>query len=174
MQRVRDLVGIEGISVVDIVHNQYQEAYFFKREDETARVNVGYNGKEKVVAINSPQLTELGAQIELILAPIKLGSIAFKSEDSSVETVSLSKEFLNEFHKKVISASVQRNMSVSSVTEAQWSLRYTFIRNTDVAVYDVWFNGKSQFTRCAPVMPSCTSAVLVNDVNLLLTEDMAL
>lgn len=174
LQRVRDLVGVDRISVVDIIHNQYQEAYFFQREDETARVNIGYNGKEKVVAINSPQLTELGAQIELILAPIKLGSIAFKSEDSSVEAVSFSKEFLNEFHKKVISASVQRNMSVSSVTEAQWSLRYTFTRNTDVAVYDVWFNGRSQFTKCAPVIPMCTNGALVADVDKLLTADMAL
>jgi hypothetical protein len=171
---VQQLVSMQAIEVVDIIHNQYQEAYFFKRGGETARVNIGYNSKGKIVALDSPQLTELGSFVVSLLAPLKLNPNVSISENFSFESVSFSKDFLAEFHRRIVDASLQREIQISNVTEAQWSLRYTFTRQNEVAVYDVWFNGKSQFTRCAPVLPSCTKGALVRDVNVLLTEDLAL
>ena len=41
-----------------------------------------------------------------------------------------------------------------------------------VAVYDVFYNGKDQFTRCQPVLTACSPGPLVGAVGHLLTEGM--
>jgi hypothetical protein len=87
-----------------------------------------------------------------------------------VSGMSFSEPFLNEFHQKVTELCAERGIVIRNVVEQQWSLRYTFARGGEVAVYDVWYNAKGHIGKCAPLPTACSPGTLVGDVGLLLTQ----
>ena len=88
----------------------------------------------------------------------------------AVGDTSFSEPFLNEFHQRVTELCVEAGIVIHTVNEQQWSLRYTFTRGGEVAVYDVWYNGRGQIGKCAPLVTACSPGTLVGDVGVLLTQ----
>jgi hypothetical protein len=86
--------------------------------------------------------------------------------------VCFGKPFLNDFHQKVLGLCGKSGIVVQKVVEQQWAQRYYFSRAGEVAVYDIWYNGRDQFSRCQPLITACSLGTLVGDVGLLLTEGM--
>lgn len=172
LNQIRTLIDGKGVIINSIIHNQYQEAYIFDRNGEFARVNIGYSGRNKIVNLTATQLTELSAEMVSILLPLQGTSFVIGSSESTQE-VNFDKPFLNDFHQKILTLAAEAHITVKNVVAQQWSLRYTFTREREVAVYDVWYNGKSQFSRCQPLITACSPGVLVNDVGTLLTSGMS-
>ena len=83
-----------------------------------------------------------------------------------------SKQFLNDLHEKVLKLCDARGIIVQKVVEQQWCQRYSFSRDSEVAVYDVWYNGKDQFTKCQPVITACSPGALAGEIGQILTEGM--
>ena len=171
LDEVRKLIAGKDVVIDDIHHNQYQEAYVFKRGDLFARIDIGYNGRFKVAHVAAPQLTELSAELVNTLAPLKGVPLAVGPVEPEAE-MTFDKLFLNEFHQRALALCAEAGIAVRNVFPQQWSLRYTFIRGREVAVYDVWYNGKDQFSRCSPLITACSPGALVGDVGVLLTEGM--
>ena len=161
----------KGVVIDCIHHNQYQEAYVFKRGSERARVDVGYKATSKVSHVTAPQLTELGAELINLLASLKSMPLAF-GPTSEARDLGFGKPFLNDFHQKANALCTEAGIAIRNVVEQQWSLRYTFTRGEEVAVYDVYYNGQDQFRRCAPLATACSPGALVGDLGVLLTEGM--
>ena len=88
----------------------------------------------------------------------------------AVGDISFSEPFLNDFHQKVTGLCTEAGIVIRNVVEQQWSLRYTFTRGGEVAVFDVWYNGRGQIGRCAPLATACSPGTLVGDVGILLTQ----
>jgi hypothetical protein len=171
LAEVRKLIDGKGIAIEDLFHNQYQEVYHFKREAESARIDIVYNSKNKITGVAAPHLTGLGAELASMLSALK-GQPLFAGGDSAIANTRFAKQFLNDFHEKVLSLCGESGVSVQTVLEQQWSLRYSFAKDGEVAVYDVWYNGKDQLKRCQPLITACSPGSLAGEIGLLLTKGM--
>lgn len=166
---VRKRIDPTAIVIDSVKHHQYQEAYVFKRGVEVARVDIGYSARCKVTHVVAPMLSELGSELVNLLMPLK-GLPLDSGATDPVGNVSFSEPFLNEFHQKVTGLCADAGVVIRNVIEQQWSLRYTFTRGGEVAVYDVWYNGKGQVGKCAALLTACSPGALVGDVGLMLTQ----
>lgn len=172
LKNVNRLIEDKDLSIEDIIHNDYQEAYVFNRGEESCRINIGYNGKNKITSIMMPHVTELGTEIVTLLEVLKGRAVANGNAVAEAEA-QFERAFLNDFHQRLMSQTEDQNIVIQDVVEKEWSLRYTFVRNNEIAVYDVWFNGSHKFTKCQPVTSYCTPCELVDDVAVLLTEGLS-
>lgn len=171
LAEVRKLIDGKGIAVENVFHNQYQEVYHFKRETESARIDIAYNGRNKITGVAAPHLTDLGAELASLLSPLK-GLPLFAGGCSAVADARFAKQFLNDFHEKVLSLCGESGITVQKIVEQQWSQRYSFAKDGAVAVYDVWYNGRDQFKRCQPVITACSPGPLAGEIGQLLTKGM--
>lgn len=171
LAEVRRLTDGKDITVEEVRHNQWLESYHFKRGVESARVDISYTSRNKISAVASHDLGGLSAEVADLLSPLK-GRPLFTINGSGVEKASFPKQFLNDFHEKVLSLCSASSITVQNVAEQQWSQRYSFAKDGVVAVYDVWYNGKDRFTKCQPVITACSPDPLTGEVGQLLTEGM--
>src|SRR5690606_17451502 len=107
------LIKDTDIHIDHIVHNQYREAYIFKRGDDFSRVDVGYNGKEKVTSLTAPHLTSLAANIKGLLEPLK-GVPIVRPGDVPASQFSFDEDFLNEFHHRLIPLVEEQGMAIQN------------------------------------------------------------
>jgi len=171
LAEVRRLTDGKDIAIEEVVHNQWQESYHFGRGAESARVNISYTSKNKISAIAFHGLGGLGSELADLLAPLK-GRPLLAGGGSAVTDMSFTKQFLNDFHEKVLGLCCANGITVQNVVEQQWSQRYSFTKDGSIAVYDVWYNGKDQFTKCQRVVTACSPGPLAGAVGQLLTEGM--
>lgn len=171
LAEVRKLIDGTDIAIEEVLHNQWQESYHFKRGAEFARVDISYTSKNKVSTIASRSLEGLGSELADVLSVLK-GRPLLAGGGSTVAAASFPKQFLNDFHEKVLGLCSAHGITVQNIVEQQWSQRYTFAKDSAVAVYDVWYNGKDQFTKCQPVVTACSPGAFVSAVGQLLTEGM--
>lgn len=171
LAEVRKLIDGRDVTIGDVFHNLYQEVYHFKREAESARIDIAYNGKNKITGVTALRLTDLGAELASLLSVLK-GQPLFAGGGSHVADARFPKQFLNDFHEKVLSLCSDNAITVQKVVEQQWCLRYSFARDGAVAVYDVWYNGRDQFRRCQPLITACSPGSLAGEIGMLLTKGM--
>lgn len=171
LAEVRKLIVGRGVTIEDIHHNQYQEVYCFRREAESARINIAYNGKNKITGVAAPYLSDFGVELTSLFSTLK-GLPLVAADRSTAAEVHFSKQFLHDFHGKMLGLCDATGINVQKVVEQQWCQRYSFARGSEVAVYDVWYNGKDQFTKCQPVITACSPGALVGEVEQLLTQGM--
>jgi hypothetical protein len=171
LAEVRRLTNGIGIDIEEVRHNQWQESYYFKREAEFARVDISYTSKNKISAVASRSPGSLGSELTGLLSALK-GRPLLAGEDSAVAEALFPKQFLNDFHEKVLGLCCANGIAVQNVVELQWSQRYSFAKDGAVAVYDIWYNGKERFTKCQPVITACSPGPLASTVGQLLTEGM--
>lgn len=171
LAEVRRLTDGQGIAVEDVLHNQWQESYHFKRGDETARVDFAYTSKNRISSVAAHGLGGLSSDLADLLSLLK-GRPLLSTGGSTDAQVKFSKQFLNDFHDKVLGLCGESGIMVQSVVEQQWSQRYSFVKGGSVAVYDIFYNGKDQLTRCQPVVTACSPGPLAGDVGQLLTQGL--
>lgn len=171
LTEVRKLIDGKDITIEDVFHNQWQEVYLFQRGAESARVDISYTSKNKVSVVASHSLGGLGSELADLLSLLK-GRPLLAGESSAVADASFPKQFLNDFHEKLLGLCGESGITVQNVVEQQWSLRYSFAKEGAVAVYDVFYNGKDQIKKCQPVVTACSPGPLAGVVGQLLTEGM--
>ncbi len=171
LAEVRRLIEGRGVTIEDVHHNQYQEVYYFRREAESARIDIAYNGKNKITGVAAPYLSDFGVELTSLFSTLK-GLPLVTAGGSTAAEVHFSKQFLNDFHEKMLGLCDSTGINVQKVVEQQWCQRYSFAKGSEVAVYDVWYNGKDQFTKCQPVITACSPGALVGEVEQLLTQGM--
>lgn len=171
LAEVRKLTDGKGIVVDDVHHNQWQESYYFRREGEAARVDISYTSKNRISSVISNGLGGLGSELLGLLLPLK-GRPLLANAGLSVAQASFSKQFLNDFHDRILRLCSASGIAVQNVVEQQWSQRYSFVKDGALAVYDIWYNGKDRFTKCQPVLTACSPGPLAVTVGQLLTEGM--
>lgn len=171
LAEVRKLIEGRGVTIEEIHHNQYQEVYYFRREAESARIEIAYNGKNKITGVAASYLSDFGVELTSLFSTLK-GLPLVAAGRSTAAEVHFSKQFLHDFHGKMLGLCDATGINVQKVVEQQWCQRYSFARGSEVAVYDVWYNGKDQFTKCQPVITACSPGALVGEVEQLLTQGM--
>lgn len=171
LQAVRDSIAGKEISIAGIDHNQYQEAYVFRRGDDYSRIDIRYNQKGKISGVSARDLSGLGAEVLEAIAPLQ--AMVFSAAASSrPQQYSFDEPFLNDFHQRLTEIAGEWGVDIQQVLPQQWFQRYTFARGGEVAVCDVFYNSKHQFTKCAPVLTACSPGSLAGEVVRLLTKEM--
>lgn len=163
LNRVREAVHGMGVEIEDVAHHQYQEAFYFRRDIDTARVNISYNGRFAITAVAVSPGGPLNEQLGDLLRPL-IGQSVSSPAQSAGRTDSdgagvPSLPFLKAFHDRLVPLLAARNIKVADLKEQAWSQRYTFARNTEIAVVDVFYDGKDRLTRCMPVIGKRYSTV---------------
>lgn len=155
LARVRNLLGETGIEIDDVAHHQYQEAFYLRRDLDTARVNISYNGKFKITAVAVPPAAAFSAQLGELLRPLvgqSIGSaLPVTGTGGSSGLQSPSRPFLAQFHDRLLPLLRERQIHIVGLKEQAWSQRYTFSRGGDAAVVDVFYDGRDRFTKCMPI-----------------------
>ena len=155
LARVRDLLAGTGIEIDDVAHHQYQEAFYLRRDLDTARVNISYNGKYKITGVAVPPAGAFSEQLGERLRPMAGHSVgptlAVAGIGGSSNLQAPSRPFLAQFHDRLLALLEERQIQIIGLKEQAWSQRYTFARETDVAVIDVFYDGKDRLKSCMPV-----------------------
>ncbi len=171
LKRVQAILATSGIEIEGITHNQYQEVYFFRRDDAVARLNIAYNGRGKVTGVMAVQKDALSDELVRLLTPFVGYQVPIIPEKERVFT--FDQPFLNDYHARLLSLTQKRQISIADVTAREWCQRYTFSRDSEVAVVDISYNGRSLFKKCQPVANRSTPGQLLHDVIDVLTKDMS-
>ena len=82
-------------------------------------------------------------------------------------------DFLNQFHERLTALAIEQGLVVPSVQQYNYCQRYTFTRAHEVAVFNIYYNGKKQFSRCEPMNNLSTPGPLMNEVVSLITKGMS-
>lgn len=170
--RVRRLLKGSDVKIQDVSQGQYLEVYFFEVNNEITRIDIGYNGKGKITRITAPTQSDLGLRLLDILSPINGILIVPETSDSDSD-FTFNEAFLNEFHSRITPLVSERGIKINNVESMDWKQRYTFIQSGECAVIDIFYNGKNQFTKYAPVNNSCTSDTLVSEIQTVITEGLS-
>jgi hypothetical protein len=152
--KVDDLLKGTEIEIEHIDHNNYQEAFYLRLGDETARANISYNGKYKIGAITLPYSNPLSDQLRMVLAPL-IGQTATRDADTQT---SPSRPFLKKFHDQLLPLMDARQIRVASPKEYAYHQRYSFARGDHFTEVNIYYDGKDRLTRCAPLNAERLSA----------------
>ncbi|WP_417419516.1 ATP-dependent DNA helicase [Hoeflea sp.] len=179
-QRVEAILAGAAIEIEGIDHNQYQEAYFFRRGESQARINICYNGKLKLTRVIAAQSGELTDMLMAGLAGMVGESYAAiprstpeAAASSGVQGPSFAHLFLEEFHHKLLSQMKAHEIEITGLEQKQWVQRYGFQRLGEQAALDIYYNGKHVFTTCQPVGHVREPSALLRDVIEILTVEMS-
>lgn len=162
LSRVRSATEGMGIVIDDVAHHQYQEAFYFRRDDTTARVNISYNGRFAITAVAVQPGGPLNEQLGELLRPL-VGQVADPSAQGAGRMDGIgsgvpNRPFLKAFHDRLVPLLEAREIKVADLKEQAWSQRYTFARETERAVVDVFYDGRDRLTKCMPVLGKRFSA----------------
>lgn len=179
-ERVGALLAGAAIEIAGIDHNQYQEAYFFRRGESQARINICYNGRLKITRVIAAQPGELTDMLMAELSGMVGDSCAARpgptsavAAASGVQGPSFAHQFLEEFHQKLSSRMQAHAIDVAGLEQKQWFQRYSFQRLGEHAAIDIYYNGKHVFTKCQPVGHVREPSALLRDVIEILTVEMS-
>ena len=153
LDRSRSALEGSGISIDDVGHHQYQEVLYCSRGTDGCRVSLSYNGKFELRSMTihpeGPLANDLRERIG-ILVGTKPGAV--ESETGEKEASPM-RPFISAFDTHLRRLLANRDITVSSMKEHQWSLRYVAARDNRQATIDIYFDGKNRFTRCMPINP---------------------
>lgn len=171
LTEVQACIASAGVDIYDIHHQQYQEAYFFTLGAELVRVNVSYNGHQKITSVTLPQSSELGGELLAQLNPLK-GRVITASVAAEITPLEFDEPFLNELHQRLEACASAANIAITRVEELQFAQRYWFQQSGETAVVDIYYNKKKQFRICDSKKNLSTSRALSSQVLTLITEGL--
>lgn len=153
LSRVRHAIEGTNIEIDDVAHHQYQEAFYFRRDLDTVRANINYNGKFAITTVSVPAGGPLNEQLGELLQPLagqpiraSIGNAARPDPQSPI------RPFLKAFHDRLVPLLDASEIKVLDLKEQAWSQRYTFARGQEIAVVDVFYDGKDRLKSCMPVV----------------------
>ena len=162
-----------GVKIEDIAHHPYREAYFFRRDAETARIDVTYRGDWTISGVSCPRPAEFAERVMDRIVPIvgrKPTGLPLRPGSVSEPT----RPFLKNYHDRLVAALARRRVSVEELREQDFAQRYRLARGSDAVEVNIFYNGRDQITNFRPVNPASnpgpTLVALQNDVRAVLME----
>ena len=160
-QKVSSLLSSHSIQIINVEHKQYQEQYIFQNENEKVTAAFYYNNKNIISNIQLLETNDLSSLLKDILEPIKnhVIGIVEKEENTFIFSESFMENFYIELKHKVHNIDVE----IKNVEHLAWMERYTFVRDSEIAIIDFYYNGKGQFKSPTPNNKS-NSTILIQDI----------
>lgn len=166
---VSNLLSNLDIKVVEVTHNQYQEVYLCQHGEEFATARISYNSKNKISSINCSIDNILGNLVSEKLSNL-IGKLITSTSEPATSKFEFPEPFLEEFHIQLSNTLKQHDILISEVLARDYAQRYCFIKSGETAVVDIFYNGKSQFTRLMGMKNLSSSEKLMDKVEGLIEE----
>lgn len=172
LNAVKQHVHGHNIEIIEIHHNNYQEAYIFSSGNESARADIIYNVQNHISTISITNSNELSIKLSSFLQPLKGKLIVAINTKEMIEDkqFDFDEVFLKEFYERIKSFCQSNNIIINDIKHNQWHERYKFIKDNEVAVFDFYYNSKKQITKYSPLKTACTSAALINEIYEIIKE----
>ena len=162
-EKIIKICEILGINIENIQHRQYQEVYTFSQNEKTQRIQIYYNGKNKITRISSLDNDVLINLIDKLKESLLDVLIYSDNHDKKNQEFSFTEIFLEEFFNMLKEKVETKNISIIDIKHMNYCERYTFKKEEKIAVIDFWYNGKKQF-RKAPQHQSNSNIELINEI----------
>ncbi len=172
LRLVKEALVDTAIEIYNIMHHRYQETYHFVRGSESVRVNIAYNGKCKIASISPVLDGPLALDLQPLLAPL-LGRVISNIRASGSKSWDFEEPFLNELHLKIEQSVSPSDILITNVKEQNYSQRYWFEKDTEIAVLDVYYNKKKQITNYSPQKNLSNSNALISETLSIIQEGLS-
>lgn len=174
LARSRAALEGSGISIDDVAHHQYQEVLYCSRATAGCRINLSYNRRFQLRSMTVHPDGPLADDLRERIGPLVGLTLATDGADTHQKEASPTRSFIADFDTLFRGQLAGRNISVKSMKEHQWNLRYITGRNNHEATIDIYFDGKDRFTRCIPINPeeSADGLKLMRDIVEIVTTEI--
>lgn len=152
-----------GITVVDVLHYNYQERYILQRGNEQSSISFNYRGDWKVSGVKS--ITANGFDVELMTLLGQLEGTLLDIPDSPKEAkFHFSEPFLKELYLNVLEKINGVEINVNKIKSRPYCERYYFVRNNELAVIEFSYNKSNQFKKVQPMPQLGNSTRLIDEI----------
>ena len=169
LKTIQGIVEPHGISVLNILHQNYQQSYIFEVENSEVRINIFYNAKNKVSNLLAQAPSDLSAFLLTLLEPLK-GAPILPSKPDPEGSFTINEPFLKEFHDELLKMLRTHDIQIYDLEQSQYCQRYSFMKNNEVAVFDIYYNKKKQVNKAEPKPSLSTSDLLIDEVANILPQ----
>lgn len=158
-QKIAAIVESNNIKILDLQHNQNQEQYIFESNDEQSRVAIYYNARDIITTINPMEVNNLSNLLKAILEPLKNHVLTIENHTEFI----FNENFLEDFYLSLKDKLGDKNITIANIEHLNYMERYSFSRNSEIAIIDFYYNGNGQFRAPTPNNRS-NSRQLIQDV----------
>jgi hypothetical protein len=163
--RVKEAISVTGIEISDIYSYEYHDCYCFSKNGLSARIDIHFNAKGKISSAKAQKSSPFANELEALLKPL-VGAFASAIE---VHELVFAESFLEEFHIRLSEACEELGVKIIGVDPLQYKQRYTFVKGQDNVRFDIYYNGKKQFTKC---MVLGSPSALASEVESIITHGL--
>ncbi|QKE28345.1 RecD-like DNA helicase (AAA domain) [Arcobacter acticola] len=162
-EKVAEVCEILGINIDNIQHPQYHEIYTFSQNEKTQRIQIYYNGQNKITRISSIDNDVLINLIDKLKESL-LDLVIYGDNHHNINSnFTFTETFLEEFYKALKEKMERKEILIINIKHISYCERYTFKKEEKIAVIDFWYNGKKQFKKAPQAQKDC-SIELVNEI----------
>jgi tRNA A37 threonylcarbamoyladenosine biosynthesis protein TsaE len=144
------LLDQSDIKITDTTHNQYCEQYTLEYNNETCRIKINYNGKNKITKISAIETNTLAKLAEFSLKPLENKTLFLTNITDNKNQFIFAENFLEEYYNAILNVISNHDIEIIQIEHFNYLERYTFKQNNEVSIIDFYYNGKKQFTRSQP------------------------
>lgn len=162
-QLVNACIEGTGITVVDVLHYNYQERYVFKKGNEQASISFIYKGNWKIAGVKSINQGGFSVELTSLLGPLE-GSLLDVPELPKGIQFHFSEPFLEEFYLIVLEKTKNIGADVRKIESRSFCERYVFVKGNELAVIEFWYNKSSQFGKVQPMPQLSNSTRLIDEI----------
>lgn len=177
--KIRHAVRAQYIEIIERTKAQNQEAYTFKRENDICTIIFWYNGKnEWTKTQRSTKRPGSDTFFEILFDLINSSKNIHVKRDTTETILSKiefdhkleeEKPFLNNLFTDLSSSCKSIEIKIEEIEHQQNHERYLFVRNSEKAVIDFYYNDGGFFTSVYPLPAKCNSKELLDDIQSILT-----
>jgi hypothetical protein len=162
-QLVEECIEGTGITVVNVLHYNYQDRYILQRGNEQASISFNYNRNWKVTGVQSIAQDGFDVELMALLGQLK-GTLLDVPESSKDTQFHFSEPFLEEFYLNVLGQINSVGADISKIESRSFCERYAFVKGNELAVIEFWYNKSSQFTKVQPMPQLSNSTRLIDEI----------
>ncbi len=140
--KINDIIAGKNIEIISQDSKQYQEIYNFKKGDESARIDIHYNGKNRISTITPHENNNLTGLLLEFLEPLKNKIITNEKSNNFI----FSEDFLENFYSKLKEKLDEQSINIDNIEHMQYKERYSFSKDDKLTTIDFSYNGKKEFT----------------------------
>ncbi|MDD4984101.1 MAG: ATP-binding domain-containing protein, partial [Candidatus ainarchaeum sp.] len=145
-QEIHSIATANGINIINVEHNSYHELYTFEYNSEISRLKINYNGNNIITKIDPIETNILSKLLKNILENL-VHKIIFLEKSHTPKEFEFNQPFLKEYFHLIQNKLHPHGIKINHIIHLNYMERYTFENNGDVAIFDFYYNGKSQFTK---------------------------
>jgi tRNA A37 threonylcarbamoyladenosine biosynthesis protein TsaE len=180
-QRFIEILAIarnQGVDVTIRESHTYQEIYTFKKEEQIAKLQFWYDGKNRFtkigVVVENGLSEELGNRLrELFDKPFSITIQEahsdyhveeFLNEDSPETLFPVGKDATRNLYDQLYPRISKMHIGIIQVKHGEYHDFYSLKRGSESAIIQFYYDGLNRYTKSQPVISQCNSNKLLEDV----------